>query len=103
MVDNQPTYALDWTYVPFDSTETTRFNGYTIAQAFPGKYNLVISDANGCRLEKSDTNPSQGIIFDGWDGANAPLPATNFIYTLQGTLLDQTIQIQRTGTFIALK
>ena len=55
MVDNQPTYALDWTYVPFDSTETTRFNGYTIAQAFPGKYNLVISDANGCRLEKSDS------------------------------------------------
>lgn len=55
MVDNQPTYALDWTYVPFDSSETTRFNGYTIAQAFPGKYNLVISDANGCRLEKSDS------------------------------------------------
>ena len=55
MVDNQPTYALEWTYVPFDSADTTRFNGYTIAQAFPGKYNLVISDANGCRLDKSDS------------------------------------------------
>ena len=55
MVDNQPTYELEWTYVALDSAETTRFNGYNIAQAYPGKYTLEISDANGCRLDKSDS------------------------------------------------
>ncbi len=68
--------------------------------------NFAVYDQRGTLLyleNKSDTTPPKGIFLDGWDGLNAPLPSTNFIYTLQGTLLDQTTEIQRTGTFTALK
>ncbi|MGB1449765.1 MAG: PKD domain-containing protein [Flavobacteriaceae bacterium] len=68
--------------------------------------NFAVYDQSGTLLyteRKTDSDPPHGMLLDGWNGANAPAEATNFIYTLQGILLDQTTEIQRSGTFIALK
>ncbi|MGB2397761.1 MAG: PKD domain-containing protein [Flavobacteriaceae bacterium] len=68
--------------------------------------NFAVYEITGNLLyleEKSDTDPPRGIFFDGWNGQNASNLSRNFIYTLNGTLLDKTTKIERSGTFISLK
>ena len=61
--------------------------------------NLIYNE----KAVEEDINALMGIEIRGWDGLNAPLTQSYFIYTVNGILNDGITEVEKTGTFIILK
>lgn len=61
--------------------------------------NLIYNE----KAVEEDINALRGIEISGWNGHNAPLTQSYFIYTVNGILNDGVTEVEKTGTFIILK
>lgn len=61
--------------------------------------NLIYNE----KAAEEDINALKGIEIRGWDGLNAPVIQSYFIYTVNGILNDGITEVEKIGTFIILK